>query len=278
MLLAVHAEAIAKQSHALDALINGKMAEASKGQTEFSDVLEDTFICFCQFAYTGDYETPTFTYYPKLEESNALSFSTLLQLPLGVKETSISVLTPAEDVLEAPEWGITVLAEANEPSLLLKALYPSKGSILRQQFNDRTYNIQTIEAARRARCGIRENESLKEDYTPIFLGHARLYVFAEKWGIDSLKTLTLYKLHKTLTSFKIYEAQRGDVVKLVEFAYSNENTPDLDDGVDALKELVTYYVTCKLEILIGALKFLALLEQPRHFSCNLIRMMIKQIE
>jgi len=90
--------------------------------------------------------------------------------------------------------------------------------------------------------------------------------------------LTLYKLYKTLTSFKIYKAQRGDVVKLVEFAYSNENTPDLDDGVDALRELVTYYVTCKLEILIGALKFLALLKQPGHFSCDLIRMMMKQIE
>jgi len=100
------------------------MAKASKGQTEFSNVLEDTFIRFYQFAYIGDYETPTFTYYPKLEESNASSFSTLLQLPLSVKETSISVLTPTKDVLEALEWGITVLAKVNEPSLLLKALYP----------------------------------------------------------------------------------------------------------------------------------------------------------
>lgn len=63
--------------------------------------------------------------------------------------------------------------------------------MLRQQFNDRTYDIQTMEAARRARCGIRENKSLEEDYTPVFLGYARLYVFAEKWGIDSLKTLTI---------------------------------------------------------------------------------------
>jgi len=37
-----------------------------------------------------------------------------------------------------------------------------------------------MEAARRARCRIRENECLEEDYTPIFLGHAQLYVFAEK--------------------------------------------------------------------------------------------------
>lgn len=67
-------------------------------------------------------------------------------------------------------------------------------------------------------------------------------------------------------------------MKLVEFAYSNENTPDLDDGVDALRELVTHYVTCELEILIGALEFLALLEQLGHFSRDLIRMMMKRIE
>jgi hypothetical protein len=117
------------------------MAEASKGQTEFSDALEDTFIRFCQFAYTGDYETPTFTYYPKLEESNASSSSILPQLPLGVEETSISVIAPTEDIMEAPEWGITVLAEVDEPSSLVEAVDPSKGSILRQQFNDRTWSL-----------------------------------------------------------------------------------------------------------------------------------------
>lgn len=58
---AVHSAIIAKQSKALDVLINGPMAEASDGRAVLKDVDEDTFIRFCQFAYTGDYVTPEST-------------------------------------------------------------------------------------------------------------------------------------------------------------------------------------------------------------------------
>jgi hypothetical protein len=63
----LHAAIIAKQSKALDILINGPMGEASEGKATFEDIEEDTFIRFCQFAYTGDYTTPDFTHIPTIE-------------------------------------------------------------------------------------------------------------------------------------------------------------------------------------------------------------------
>lgn len=63
----VHAAIIAKQSKALDALINGSMKEAFSGKAIFEDIAEDTFIRFCQFAYTGDYTTPDFIHIPAVE-------------------------------------------------------------------------------------------------------------------------------------------------------------------------------------------------------------------
>ena len=63
----VHAAIIAKQSKALDVLINGSMGEAFEGKAIFEDIEEDTFIRFCQFAYTGDYTTPDFTHIATIE-------------------------------------------------------------------------------------------------------------------------------------------------------------------------------------------------------------------
>jgi hypothetical protein len=56
----VHAAAIAKQSQALDVLINGPIEEAQTRTARLEDVLKDTFVQSCQFAYTGDYEMPVF--------------------------------------------------------------------------------------------------------------------------------------------------------------------------------------------------------------------------
>jgi hypothetical protein len=49
------------------------MSEAEKREAALDDVLEDTFIRFCQFAYTGDYETPAFVHTPLGAESTASS-------------------------------------------------------------------------------------------------------------------------------------------------------------------------------------------------------------
>jgi hypothetical protein len=278
------------------------MAEASSGVTEFEDVLEDTFIRFCQFAYVGDYETPAFTHHLEAGNSDSLSSKILSKSSLIAGEaTNINEHVEQAVAVDQP-WGYPVEATPEAPIEVTAdepptetfedswqwggtskkksktKTYRSKSSILRQEFDNKFYDTETTASVAKSRCKIRGNERLEEDYTPVFLGHARLYVFAEKWGIDALKTLTLYKLHKTLAAFKIYEARRGDIVELVKFAYSNENTPDLDEDVDALRALVTHYVTCELESLIESPDFLALLEQPGLFPRDLVKMMMKRNE
>jgi hypothetical protein len=290
--ISVHAEIVSQQSKGLDRLINGKMAEASSGVTEFEDVLEDTFIRFCQFAYVGDYETPAFTHHLEAENSNSLSSKALSKSSLVAGKASKidEHVEQAEAEVQPWEYPAEVQVEDPPPDAIENnwngrgetskkksktKTHRSNSSILRQEFDNKFYDTETAASVAKSRCKIRGNELLEEDYTPVFLGHARLYVFAEKWGIDALKTLTLSKLHKTLVAFKIYEARRGDIVELVRFAYSNENTPDLDEDVDALRDLVTHYVTCELKSLTESPGFLALLEQPGLFSRDLVKMMMK---
>lgn len=70
---------------------------------------------------------------------------------------------------------------------------------------------------------IHPNESSAEDYTPLYLGHARLYVLAEKWGVSSVKSLVLHKLNATLHGYTPYEVRYDNVVELIRYTY--ENTP-----------------------------------------------------
>lgn len=124
-------------------------------------------------------------------------------------------------------------------------------------------------------CGVTPNRTAEEDYTPVFLGHARLYVFAEKYGASTLRALALSKLHRTLTYFTIFKERIGDVIALVRYAYSNENTPDYDSEiVDDLRRLVTQYVVCEFRAFANTEQFCSLLEEGGPFVrdwWNLVR-------
>jgi hypothetical protein len=61
----------------------------------------------------------------------------------------------------------------------------------------------------------------------IFLCHAHIYVFAKKYNIASLRTLALYKSHKTPKNFKVYGKLIEDIVTLVQY----DNTHDHELGM-----------------------------------------------
>jgi hypothetical protein len=244
----------------LDALVNGAM----KGETVLDDVLEDTFTRFCQFVYMGDYETPSFV--PAPIDSSSGSGS-------SASSPTSAAIEPDQEVAEKKDdydWGYTLNKRSKkEPP----------PPTMRQEFDDKVYGIELVSAARQkafSRSEIQANQA-GEDYTPVFLGHAHLYVFAEKWGIESLKALTLNKLHQTLVKFTIYESRCEDIVELVDFSYSNDNTPDLEDSLDDLRALVTQYVMCELESLLKAPEFVSLQEKQGLFSRDLLQMMRRRL-
>lgn len=267
----VHAAIVAKQSKALDALINGSMKEAFARKAVFEDIEEDTFIRFCQFAYTGDYTTPDFIHIPAVELPDiappAILDDTDHDEPVG------DVPVVEEPVVEVQDdFGLGTAAQ--RPKKLKK---PSKSSRLRQSLHDRLYDTETTRTLSAARCGVRQNSDPSEDYTTVFLGHAQLYVFAEKWGIKSLKTLTLFKLHRTLTTFTLYEARRPDIVELLRHAFSNAHTPDLVDDVDDLRSLVMLYTACEVESLMRCPEFLLLIGEGGQLAQDLVQVLMQRI-
>ena len=58
------------------------------------------------------------------------------------------------------------------------------------------------------------NDDPREDYTEVFLCHARLYVFSDQFEIESLMRLTLQKLRLTLSRFSLYQERVPDIVSV----------------------------------------------------------------
>lgn len=93
------------------------------------------------------------------------------------------------------------------------------------------------------------NNAVNQNFTPVFLAHARLYCFAHLHLIEPLKALTLDKLHKTLMSSKLYTKRIGNIVELARYAYSNPDLLDRsnDGTTNELRQLIVGYIVCEIE-------------------------------
>jgi hypothetical protein len=82
----------------------------------------------------------------------------------------------------------------------------------------------------------------------VFLSHARLYVFAEKYDIQRLKTLALEELHRTLAVYNLHRRRTGDIIALLRYVYAN--TIVSARGGEDLRTLLKDYVGCEMNTLI----------------------------
>lgn len=240
----IHTALVAEQSPALESLVNGSMQEATSGTVIWEDVEEDTFGRFAQFVYTGDYDTPSHT---TMEDHS--------QVP------------PLDKTEEQPDimFGFGHAHDSKFEAGLKGKRAP--------KFSELSYPGPAGPFPFNVKMQPRHNKSSKEDYRPIFLAHARLYVLGEKYGIQTLKAKVLQKLHRTLCHFTLYKACIGGVVDLIRYTYAN--TPSLK-CMDQLRELVTHFVTDKPSDLVGSKKFLALVEEGGPFSRDLVAFMLER--
>ncbi|PVH96484.1 hypothetical protein DM02DRAFT_535188, partial [Periconia macrospinosa] len=119
------------------------------------------------------------------------------------------------------------------------------------------------------------NDAENQNFTPVFLAHARLYCFAHLHLIEPLKALTLKKLHKKLIDFELYSKRIGDIVELARYAYSNPDLPDRNnDGIiNELRKLVVEYIMCEIDIIGRHNKFINYMEEGGEFVGDFWRVM-----
>ena len=76
----------------------------------------------------------------------------------------------------------------------------------------------------------------KLDYLSVFISHARLYVFADTWGVQDLQKLTARRLDEALDQFQYSLGSATSTTELMQ--YICDSTFDCEDEVDILRRVV----------------------------------------
>jgi hypothetical protein len=126
-------------------------------------------------------------------------------------------------------------------------------------------------------CDPSVGDGPSENIGEILLIHASLYVLAEKWGIDRLKRLTLFKIHKTLSMFSLDTPKLEQIIHFVRYAYSDQTTPDLDTKIDGLRELICQYIAAHAEFTSRDTTFTALIEEGVPLARDLWKLVAPRI-
>ena len=256
------------------------MAEAQKKYANIEDVSGDTFVRFIQWAYNGYYDAAK--YVLDLESPNSsdnknndtnIAINEPAKSPLYFSVEPEEAPAPAEEpvpdrILEyevepaAPEllarsWGTCnsrkksskrekrVIYDDYDPvpysnvSTTRSSKQSLKESFIKRKETVRKYSISLPQP--------RENQAPNEDYTDVFLSHARLYVFAEKYDIQPLKALALEELQAMLAIFNLHIERTGDIIALLRYVY--ENTCESAEGVENMRTLMTHYVGYEMDTL-----------------------------
>ncbi|KAG5938887.1 hypothetical protein E4U53_007925 [Claviceps sorghi] len=78
-------------------------------------------------------------------------------------------------------------------------------------------------------------EGLDADYSDFFIAHAKVFVFADYYGVDGLADLAMQKLHAALSGFRLSRERLDDVLALMRFCYERP-------APERLKSMVASYV------------------------------------
>ncbi|KAL9635166.1 MAG: hypothetical protein Q9164_003632 [Protoblastenia rupestris] len=156
-------------------------------------------------------------------------------------ETEAEPSIKKEISAELDEWDMWTTAKKEKKKK--KKLSPEKGS-LKETFISHRYNDAFDSCPAPA---LRSNKSSQEDYSEVFLSHAQLYVFAEKYDVQLLKKLTLQKLQQTLAIYTLYPSRVEDVLSLVKYVYS-ETMPS-QRGFEDIRTMLMHYIGSEMETL-----------------------------
>lgn len=272
--IVLHNALVAQHSSTLNALMNGAMAEAKSGRAGILEVDVETFVHFSQWLYTGRYDMPysetssqeisATEYEPEkelrpwdhgLDSADKKRTERFLRLA-GAWETRT---TQAKiDEIKAKSGSLSEIAVSGRKQSLWKGFVRSSDAVLSPppRKNAKDANVQ---------------------WADILLGHARLYCFADMYGILSLQKLCLNAVRAALTDLDCEGDQVDALVQLI--SYTMSNTPAIDaPDPQTLRAIVLDFAVVVLEILVDDPYFNELLWANNDLSVSLLRKLGKRLD
>lgn len=229
-----------------------------------SDVEPNDFVRFLEYAYRQNYTVPTWTHDERADTTgrNEGDEDELAphEEPPPPPPADEAEPVPEDAMAESADWGWSALSKKS------KRRKKFDKRTLQLKFRKRKYLVSTFPDFSIANgYQPKPNSSANQDYTPVFLAHARLYTFAEMRLIYPLRDLALDKLHRTLGEFQLYAQRVGDVVELARYAYKNGPDRSESGELDGLRQLVVEYMAREADTIGENPKFKVLLEEGGEF-------------
>ncbi|TGO35605.1 hypothetical protein BHYA_0152g00100 [Botrytis hyacinthi] len=289
----VHEEAIVQLSKPLEALMRGGMLESQAGCTVWDDVSKETFERFVQFAYTGDYTVPMPVYRVMgRDRSDSLEELYRLLSTESMKEKSWGAQRGTEPLSEPPSPGVppepaepaladvfpSITPEAKLHWLFRRLTNPESASVkCAADFKQLTFPLLALRNNYNYTCEPRACFDPYQIYSNLFISHAALYILGDFRLIDSLRALALYKLHKTLSVFRLNTENIQDIIDLARYVYAEEGREEvLSSEIGALKGLVCLYMAINASALSLDDRFLELLGEGGQFVKDFFRFEVQR--
>ncbi|KAI1267757.1 hypothetical protein F5Y18DRAFT_443537 [Xylariaceae sp. FL1019] len=252
----MHKELLAAMSKPLNALVAGGMKESRERCAEWPEMDEETFIRFCEFAYTGDYKVAK----PKVIDKRERTDVDNAKNKPHDRNHCIATYVPEP---------LSCSNTKQQPEL------PTKKDRLTLEFVNRKYQVP--EAGHKDQEEI-ESAIDKDDlsYRDELLSIARLYVVGDYYDIERLRILSLQKLHTSLGAFNyLVDVDIEDLSALADYTY--ENTIRNLTNKDGLRDLVSTFIACNAEAMWANPHFQAALECVE-FSRDIIERLLSKGE
>jgi hypothetical protein len=144
---------------------------------------------------------------------------------------------------------------------------PTKAEQLWVGFRNLAHEDSPKNVSNEQQVSVNGNHSPFLTTTPSLIYHAEIYMFAQKYLIHNLRTLSLRELHAELLQFHLTPKTTEDILEMLEFTYPHRERTE--SGDDDLRVLIVHYVACETEILKPNPKFRVLLEQYGEMACDL---------
>ncbi|KAK2606059.1 hypothetical protein QQS21_003577 [Conoideocrella luteorostrata] len=256
----IHSAVVVGQSPCLERLVNAPMREGIEGSVKWESIEEETFMCFWHYAYTGEYricEEPTVTdvnIEGKISELNR----TRLLARLAENSTETRTKSNFESIWNKTEDDSRPIGKIKKKKGTKELQQDSPYSPPPKPHSRQELSWAKFMSLRRVGHNLHanhpaDNTQSGESGVEHLLCHAKVYVFAECYGITQLMILSYNKLHQSLANLRAHTTASTSFVDLVRFCY---------EGLvpDDLKELIAHFAACEVEKLWQDEEFQGLLD------------------
>ena len=228
--------------------MSGGMRETQEQSADLEDVDSATFARFAEYIYCGNYTAANPSTVPYEEN---VTHEGMAQLKSPYQSTA------------APEYQLNPV---QDPIIGFLGAKYKKTKVKTSTLSRLRLSVPHI-IPFPIESNLAPNNRSTEDYSEVFLSHARLYVFAETYQIPGLKAIAAQNLDDVLHQFTCYPQRIGDIIGLVEYIY--ENTPEREQHEEILREVISHFVANNLKDLVQSTKFQELLARGGSFVTDL---------